>query len=226
LILARLGQKDVGNSKINKILLGEIAELTCNSPLEEVQINGGETFLYLNLEQLVASIPKTLPVKVWSGLGVDTKRFARELDKLIKFKNVTISISAETTHNLYEFTRYGNTWSRFQENLQQVKDSGIPYRFNATVSNLTQFGIKDFVDFADSAPINFEPCTDPEFLSINILDQESRQQIPQEVQHLLTDSLPTETQRLNLKSYLHEFASRRNLTLDCFPKSFVNWINE
>jgi hypothetical protein len=224
-ILLRVGQKDILNTEFNKSLDKELTQLSNNSPLKEVQINGGETFLYSNLATLVSSIPD-LPIKIWSGLGVDTKRFGRELDKLSAFNNVTIVISAETTGNLYEFTRYGNTWERFQTNLKQIQDRNIPYQFNATVTNLTVFGIQEFVDFAGLAHINFEPCTDPYFLGINILNSKSRQQVPEIVQHLLTDKMPTEEQRLDLKSYLLEFSKRRNIALTCFPESFVRWINE
>ena len=225
-ILLKIGQKNIAKAQFSTLLLEEIAHLIADSPLNEVHINGGETFLYLNLEQLIANIPKNLPIQVWSGLGVDTKRFTRELDKLDKFENVTISISAENTNSLYEFTRYGNTWARFQANLKEIQVRNIPYRFNATISNLTVFGLQDFINFAGDTPITIEPCTDPEFLAINILDPESRNYIPNSIRHLMTDSIPTEVHRQHLKIYLQEFAVRRNLNLTCFPKSFITWINE
>jgi hypothetical protein len=35
-----------------------------------------------------------------------------------------------------------------------------------------------------------------------------------------------QTQKQQAASFIKEFAGRRNLSLDIFPKSFTNWINE
>lgn len=233
-ILVKLGQKDIANTQMNAILLHELGILADNTSIKEIQINGGETFLYLFLSQLVEALPSTVLIKIWTGLGVDKKRFSRELDKLKKFPNIQLVISAENIGQSYEFNRYGNTWQQFQDNLNYIKDSGISYKFNATISNLTVFGLVDFYSFVGSAEVQFEPCTDPEFLSINTMDDASRatvvdsvDSLPGDIKNLILTSLQQpveELSRVNLKSYLVEFAQRRNLTLDCFPKSFITWI--
>jgi hypothetical protein len=79
------------------------------------------------------------------------------------------------------------------------------------------------------------PCNDPNFLSINVMDDKSKETIynnisklPTKVQNIIKDSideLPTIEQHTNLKNYLNEFSKRRNYSVDIFPKTFINWIN-
>jgi len=226
-VLASISQKEIEKSESRKFLLEEIDRLYQSPVLKQIIISGGEPFLYLDLARLMKNIPKHVPVEIYTGLGVDEKRFEREIEKLSK--NVTVVISAESVGPLYEFVRYGNTWKRFNNNIATLRVSGLKYRFNATVSNLTLIGLKDFINYVD-APINFDACLDPDYLSISVLDTETknalREQLtsfPEFVAHSL-DIEPTHQQKDNFKNYLQEFASRRNLSLDIFPKTLISWI--
>lgn len=229
-ILAQLSQKDLAASVQRQVLLDEIARQYKSPTLKEVMITGGEPFLYLDLEQLVLGIPDNISVKIWSGLGVNESRFAKEVSKLPK--NVTVVISAENIEKNYEFARHGNTWQRFLNNIETLKNAGISYEFNATVTNLTIFGLLDFVKFAGNVPVTFSPCTDPDFLAINVLDSESKQLIRSNL-HLLPEFVaqtlevdPTEEQVYNVKSYINEYSQRRQLDLSIFPACFVDWITK
>ena len=200
------------------------------TPARIVVITGGEPFLYLDLQNLVASIPQHINVKIWSGLGVDEKRFAREVERLPT--NVSVVVSAENIGPAYEFSRYGNTWSRFVNNLDQLTQQGIGYEFNATVTNLTVLGLKDFIDWADGTPINFQPCTDPDYLSIGVLDPQTKNLVQTNLEYLpdfISGALmvePTEKQVYNLKVYIKEFTQRRSLNMDIFPTSLVSWLQQ
>jgi hypothetical protein len=193
-------------------------------------ITGGEPFLYLDLHKLVESIPAHVNVKIWSGLGVDEKRFAREVERLPN--NVTVVISAENTGAAYEFARYGNTWQQFNNNINQLKEQNIDYEFNATVTNLTLPGLAEFIRWADNIPINFQPCTDPDYLSIGVLDAETKQTMQKDLDLLpdfVADALkvvPTDKQVYNLRAYIKEFAQRRSLSLSVFPKSLITWLEQ
>lgn len=228
-ILEFISQKEIASSSKRQLILEEIHKLCKTSLVEEVIITGGEPFLHLELGQLIESIPDKIPIKVFSGLGVDEKRFAQEIKKITK-KNVSIVVSAENIENNYEFTRYGNTWKRFTTNVQYLKEQGIKYEFNATVSNLTVHGLKNFIEWADGTPINFQPCTDPDFLSIGVLDLDTKEIIrsmidvmPDFVAQAL-EVVPTEKQVYNLKSYIKEFANRRSLSLEIFPPTLALWL--
>jgi organic radical activating enzyme len=227
-VLQHISQKEIASSTTRQLMLKEIATLCQESSLKEVMITGGEPFLYLDLHRLIESIPQTVNVKVWSGLGVDEKRFARELQRLSK--NVSVVISAENIGDAYEFVRYGNTWQRFTANIQELKEQGINYEFNATVTNLTVAGLKNFIEWADGAPINFQPCTDPDYLSIGVLDPNTKAMIESNIDGLpdfINQALkvePTQKQVYNLKSYIKEFAQRRSLSLEVFPPTLVSWL--
>ena len=145
-------------------------------------------------------------------------------------KNINVVVSAENIEHNYEFTRYGNTWKRFITNIQHLKEQGINYEFNATVSNLTLPGLKNFIEWTNGIPINFQPCTDPDFLSIGVLDLDTKEIIRSSLDRMpdfiaqALEVVPTEKQVYNLKSYIKEFANRRSLSLEIFPPTLASWL--
>jgi MoaA/NifB/PqqE/SkfB family radical SAM enzyme len=233
-ILLNLSQKDIVNSAVNTLLIDEIVSITQQHLCPQINITGGEPFLYLNLENLISKFSKDIKIQVWSGLGVNPARFAKTLNKLVKYSNVSITISAENIREYYEFNRYGNSWKQFETNLDQLNQTGIPYNFNTTIGNLTLFGLPEFFDYIGDREITYSPCNDPDFLAIHVLDATSKQlilknldRIPAKLQSLIVNSIDSETteiQKLNLRNYLTSFADRRRLSLNIFPKSFTQWI--
>ena len=229
-ILQFISQKQIAASPTRQQLLSELTALCQSSTIREVMVTGGEPFLYLDLKQLVESIPTNVSVKIWSGLGVDEKRFAREVERLPD--NVTVVISAENIGAAYEFIRYGNTWQRFNKNINQLRQQGIEYEFNATVTNLTLPGLKEFIQWAGDTPINFQPCTDPDYLSIGVLDSDTKNMIREDLDLLpdfVSDALnvePSDKQVYNLRAYIEEFAQRRSLSLTVFPSSLAAWLEQ
>ena len=227
-LLRQLSQKEIGASETSKVLLHEIQNISKKQTLREIEITGGEPFLYNGLATLIDVLPNDVSIKVWSGLGVDEDRFKRELDKISAKKNVTVVISAENIESMYEIVRYGNTWARFKNNIEALEARQVDYEFNATVSNLTVFGLNAFSDYFKDKKINYQPVTDPDFLSINVLDEESKNYLRSNTRHwFIANALtitPTAEQHQNLKQYLVEFAKRRQLSLTALPESFVKWI--
>lgn len=234
-VIMQLSQKDIGNGQFNKVLIDEIEKICQNSNLKEIVITGGEPFLHLELSNLISRLKNTtVPIKIWSGLGVNSTRFEKEIKKLQKFSNIEIVISAEATGELYELLRYGNTWEKFQENVTTLDRLSINHSFYSTVTNLTLFGIKDFILYAGKKQITYSLCTDPSFLSVNVLDLDSKQYIldiidtyPEQLQKILAKDLSldaTGTDNHKLKTYLLEFATRRDINLDFLPKTFKKWV--
>lgn len=234
-VVLNLSQKDIAKSKLNELLIQEITSIVQQKSCPQVNITGGEPFLYLALENLISKLPVDVNIRVWSGLGVTTTRFSKIVDKLSKYPNISITISAENIQDYYEFNRYGNSWKQFEINLDILRQSGIPYNFNATVSNLTLFGLPAFFEYTKDYEVTYGPCTDPEFLAINVLDNASKQlvlknlsNLPSGLQKLIANSIEldaTDEQTVNLKNFLTTFASRRSLSLDIFPTSFKQWIH-
>jgi hypothetical protein len=170
----------------------------------------------------------------YTGLGVDSRRLIAQLDRINHKEKITAVVSAETCDRLYEFTRYNNTYQKFLENLK-ILQSYMTVKFSSVLSNLTIHGTVDFVDkFSDQVAFyNF--CNDPTYLSINVLDNETKDHLTNSISNSsirLKDSIITtmmkpctESQRQQLSSYLSQYAQRRNLALDIFPPSMLQWLN-
>jgi organic radical activating enzyme len=233
-ILLRISQKALNKSDSTQRLLLEIRSILLSSTITQVVITGGEPFLYLGLAELVKSIPLHIKVVIQSGLGVDSRRLAQELEKL-PVSQIKVGISAETINQLYEFVRYGNTWKQLTKNIQILRDLSVPYTFVSVVSNLTIHGLAEFAQYAEDALVRYYPCNDPDFLSINVLDPASKDQMLQTVDQLppglksiivnSIDAEPTEPQRRNLNEYVNEFSKRRNISPSTIlPQSFMEWM--
>jgi organic radical activating enzyme len=213
-----------------KLLLDELALL---SP-DIIHISGGEPFLYNNLYNMVSeSTAKT--IRINTGLGVDPVRFQQQIDKLKDIKNIEILVSGETIGKLYELVRYGNEFERFETNLQTVQQSGLKHRMVSVISNLTVLGIVDFYRHYQDVESYFVLCNDPEFLSVNVLDNTTRAMVVEQIQKLdhpvksiILENIVkpvTVQQHKDFSKYIQEFASRRNIVLDMLPESLINWIH-
>lgn len=233
-VIMNLSQKQINKGQLNQQLIDEIAEICCQSGITEIVITGGEPFLYLGLEDLVSKISKKInTVKIWSGLGVNPVRLEKELKKLSKLINIEVVISAESTGPLYELLRHGNTWDRLQQNIKILEQQSIKHSFYATVTNLSLFGIGDFLSYVGSKEIVYSLCTQPEFLSVNVLDPVSKQKIanhleeyPEQLKSLLAKKLFEDPghNHQKLKIYLEEFVNRRKVHFDFLPNEFKKWL--
>jgi organic radical activating enzyme len=233
-IKLQISQNETNLTKSQQ-LMSEIDLLLQGQTLKEISISGGEPFLNNSLIELLKRIPSHTLVRIYTGLGVSSARLTKYLDVIAAQSNIHLVISAENTGAYYEFNRYGNTWDRFVSNVDLIKSKNIHYEFNSVVSNLTVFGLKDFVDHFKDVKIKFSNCQAPDYLSVHVIDNESKQnimsiidQLPAEARDVLTGTIhasPSDAQISNTRSYVQEFAKRRNLDLNIFPTSFVNWIN-
>lgn len=202
-------------------------------------IVGGEPFLYeQQLLRLLEIIPQQAEIIILSGLGVPKNKFLNLLEILKSKPNFKLGISVENIGARYEFTRYGNSYSHFLEMLDCVRESKVNYQFYSTLSNITAFGYVDFVNFVGTdIPIGESVCSNPAFLKSETMDRDSKddllelmdkQNSPQlkSIMELLIPEyeVPPED-KTNLSIFLQEFAIRRNLKLDIFPKTFLKWLD-
>ena len=221
---------DIQSEHDYKLLIEELGSLSADI----VHISGGEPFLYNSLSDLVANTPANT-IKINTGLGVDPTRFQNQINQLKHLPNVKIHISGETIGKLYELARYGNTYDRFEKNLQIVRDSGLEYTMVSVISNLTVLGMLDFWSQYQDCDFHFLICNDPDFLSVNVLDDATKAQVIEQFQNsqhpakamiLENISQPVEaTQHSNFATYIQEFSKRRNLSLDLLPESLQRWIH-
>jgi MoaA/NifB/PqqE/SkfB family radical SAM enzyme len=230
-IIAKLSHSDYFKSEGVKIISEEIAHL---GPVEEVYFSGGEPFLYNEFSTLLNSFDFTTRISFYTGLGVDPKRLKKQIDQIKQRDNLQIYISAETCGKLYEFNRYGNSYEIFLTNLKLLTDAGFSIKFNSVISNLTVLGIVEFVNTFNNIPINFQFCNDPDFLAVNVIDNGTKEQLINRlnnttisVRNEIISSLQVpclEIQRQQCAHYVKEFATRRNLSLDVFSTSMLQWL--
>ena len=236
-VLPRISQKKLSNSGQRPLILEQLANILKKKQIREVQITGGEPFLYPALNDILDDLQPQKKFNIYSGLGVNPIYFEKQIKNLKKNKkDIIITVSAEGTEHFYEFNRAGNTWKRFKENIECIKRNGIEYRFSSILSNLTVFGLPQFEEFAQGKEIHYQPCGDPDYLSVHVLDNNSKKSLMEEVlaceptaKKIISESIfinPTEIQHKNFSKYVHEFALRKNKSLSIFPKTMVDWITQ
>jgi organic radical activating enzyme len=233
-ILNLVSQKEMHDSPRYRALIKEIQSYAPS--LKRLDITGGEPFLDNQLVPMLESLNLHADCKIWlyTGLGVEQKRFAKIIESVSKIPNVCVRVSAETIGKLLEFNRYGIDWNEFQQKINILKNS-INYEFHCTLTNLTALG---FVEFYNQYPDVKKIITfayNPEFMSPYVLDDETKQSLihalntlPESVNHSILQSIkqhPTVHQRQALKEFLLQFVSRRkNLSFDIFPQTLLSWL--
>ncbi len=229
-VVHKLSQKQLAQTSMQKEILEQISRCVEGT---EFFITGGEPLLYNDLVNLISRISTAKQIFISTGLHVDPKRFRRVCQDLHQIcPGIRFVISAENIGNRQEFVRYGSQWPIFLQNLSTVQ-SLFDIEFRATISNLTIFGLTEFLNFFNDQKIILVPVKDPTYLRPGVMDPESKQELAATLQgkhpdmmdiidHVMDDSDLSE--RENLKVYVSEFARRRNLKIDIFPTSFLDWL--
>jgi organic radical activating enzyme len=230
-IIGKMSQQEIANTDSFNLILEETLKF---DQLKQLFISGGEPFLYNQLPTLLNKFNQVSQITVYTGLGVDPKRFHNQLSKIQHIENLTIVISGENCGKFYEFNRYNNSWLNFTNNIKILKEKKFKVNFNMVLSNLTVFGLEDFCNYFNEKKYH-NWCNDPSFLSVNVLDDESKEQIVKQLSknnfefrdELIANLINpcTVQQRNDFSIYLSEFAKRRKLDLNIFPASMLKWLN-
>lgn len=233
-VLARVSQQERFGLDRTQAILAEVKAMS--GTVKRLIISGGEPFLSRYLLDIVKDNSHVPRIQIFTGLGVDFKRFERIIDTLAEYKNVVLDVSGETTEALYEFNRYGATWHEFERKLASLAEKNIQVELSSVMSNLTVVGFADFYKQFSDYTYRIECVYNPNFLAPHILDQATKDQVIQQLtesnfaqKDLVLNSLlstPTQQEKQDLKKFLTEFVARRpGLSLDVFPKTFVEWLN-
>ena len=231
-ILAKLSHSEYLESNGAKVLMQEIFRL---GQVRDVRITGGEPFLYNEFPDLLNGLDCPGAVSFFTGLGIDTKRLQKQIARIKQKDNLQVIVSAETCGKLYEFNRHGNNYDTFLANLKLLTDAGFSVKFNSVVSNLTVFGLVEFAKTFKHVPIIYQFCNNPDFLAVNVLDDISKEKLTKVLEQSsipMRDTIiqnmlvkPTPEQQQNCSVFVKEFARRRNLDLDIFPDTMLEWLN-
>lgn len=233
-IMMKVSQNEVKNTKQFQTLMTEIKSFAPG--LKEIVITGGEPLLDNQLFDVLDAVSNSSAViNIYTGLGVEVKRFQRMLDKIKQMPTAMISISAECTDKFYEFNRYGNVWTEFVNKIELLQKSNIEFRFSTAISNLTVFGLTSFIKYFNNQRIGLVFVNQPSMMAPYVLDPKSKQQIMQDIQSLpdhyrtqIAQSVqanPSEAQRQQMSEFLKEYAVRRNLDMNIYPQSFLEWLD-
>jgi pyruvate-formate lyase-activating enzyme len=224
-IVLKLGQKAITGSNSYLTMLEEVKKYNDAASMD---LTGGEPLLHNNLETILDGFQGR--IRIHTGLGVDTQRLEKILNKLPRDR-VNITVSVENIGELYEFNRFGNSYERLLRNIALVEKFKLPITLRSTLSNLTIFGFKDFLDSFETYNKVMYPCLDVPYLGLHVLDSNSKHKILDtdykehtEYIHKAVREQPTVQDTENLKRFVTEFAARRKLTLGIFPESFRVWI--
>jgi radical SAM protein with 4Fe4S-binding SPASM domain len=99
--------------------------------MKEIYFSGGEPLLIKHNATLLAQIEnKELPLRVNSNISVanDNNPVFAEIKK---FKNVLWTVSAEANGDRFEYIRNGGNWTKFINNLENIKKLGHDLRLNS-----------------------------------------------------------------------------------------------
>lgn len=123
-----LATNRVDNNNVDRII-----ELVVENQyhIKEVYFSGGEPLLIKQNEKLLSQITnENLPIRINSNISQanDSNRVLRQLKR---FKNVLWTVSAESTHERFEYTRTNGNWEKFIDNLQYIKSIGHQVRLNS-----------------------------------------------------------------------------------------------
>lgn len=221
------------NTKFYQVWLEEFKRISSN--LKRLTITGGEPLLNNDVLDLLKNLSDDVEVKIYTGLGKVSDRRLLYFLEAIKNSNSTLYISCENVGKLFEFNRYGHLWKDFVRQFDIIKQSGINFEFQNTISNLTIHGINEFLDYFGDYKIVPLAVYTPRFMAPYVLDDSTKDSIrkqsysmPVEYQKFILPSIeaePSESDRKNISMFLHEFVRRRSeLSLDIYPKTFLSWI--
>jgi len=233
-VMMKVSQPEVKNTKQFQMLMDEIKKFAPG--LKEIVITGGEPLLDNQLFDVLDAVSNSSAViNIYTGLGVEVKRFQRMLDKIKQIPTAMISVSAECTDKFYEFNRHGSRWADFVNKIELLQKSNIEFRFSTAISNLTVLGLASFIKYFSNQRIGLVFVNQPSMMAPYVLDADSKHAILQDIQTLpenyktqIAQSIqadPTQLQRQQMSEFLKEYAARRNLDLSIYPPSFLEWLN-
>jgi hypothetical protein len=201
--------------------------------LERISILGGEPLLNNQLEAVI-DVSGDKKISITTGLGVSHSRLSKLLKK-IKNKRINFSVSGETTGKFFELIRYGTKWEDFKERVKMIEDNGHKISFISTISNLSVMGFSDFHDlYSNKHKISISCLTERAWMMPHVLDPRSKNDFINSTQ--AKHNLPLfntilqmikpnalDKDRINMRNYIDQFASRRSVDLSFIPKHFLDW---
>jgi organic radical activating enzyme len=235
-------------SKLSGILK-KITDHPSFSSVEKITLLGGDPLIMPQLIEIVENILSKnnhLKLDITTGLGVPDKTFYKVMVKLkeIDVRNqLIINVSGESTGKIFEFIRHGILWkdwgNRLQHLMQMFNKDQIVISSVLCILSLSDF--KNFLEFLDNLgldtkKVQFAFLDQPSYFALTNFDTELTSLYIQDLldTSLLSDDLRqslngiSNLQHKNLTAYtqfhnfIREFAVRKQLDINIFPKELIN----
>jgi len=125
--------------------------------LKEIYLSGGEPTLIKHNIKLLQKLDKSINCIIRINTNMMFEQNNKVISELLKFKNVLVTISADSLNDQFNYIRRKADWNTFIRNLSYLRDSHFKFRLNsvffvASALYLTEtqeyfydnFGIDDF----------------------------------------------------------------------------------
>ena len=221
------------DSTFFKILVDQIRR---TKSIKRIGIYGGEPLLNDGIYDIIES-NQDKKISITTGLGISGNRFSKFLSVLGDNRNISLSLSAESTGKFFEFIRFGCDWKKFSQMINELEKNQISFSFNPVICNLALFDFFNFYDEFNHHKINYSNVHLNTYLNAGMLDPESKAAILEKItKYKIIDkdffekvekdvkTSYDDKERLYLKYYLLEFSKRRGLDHTIYPKSFLSWL--
>jgi sulfatase maturation enzyme AslB (radical SAM superfamily) len=165
---------------VKNVVLVDNQDLFHQLPIDKIlvfEITGGEPSVSnLYKKSLKSLTNKTKYVRV----NTNGSKFIPEIEPLlINGTNVTITLSIDGTHNVFEYIRWPLKWSQLQYNLDKFKQISRYVSVSCTISNLNIFYYAELIDFFKANQIEYlcKQVVSPSYFAPGNLPEEFKQQV-------------------------------------------------
>jgi organic radical activating enzyme len=205
--------------------------------IDTLNMIGGEPTQNKNFFKVINNITSTE-----LGFSTNLSCKKSMIDKILKlssrYKHISIGVSIDSTGTNAEFSRYGLNFVKLLDNIEYLLDNAPPnitVSFNSLMTSIT---IRDFdnivnlIDlfYAKNSNIiwNINFCRDPSILTLNTLPEQFKSNILEKINSIkdkkyiqglnmlegvLVTSKFNKTLYGQLKEFLKEFSSRKNISI-------------
>ncbi|MFO0868613.1 MAG: twitch domain-containing radical SAM protein [Pirellulales bacterium] len=140
--------------------------------IRRLKFTGGEPLLNPHVFTLLAAARQLgrsdLQLQITSNGTILNER----LVELLQAFPTDLIISVEGVGRTNEFLRYPSRWEVIQAHLEQLRDAGVPFRINTTVSGLNLLGLPELFEFnhqLHTRRVTLIPIVFPAFLQPGIV---------------------------------------------------------
>jgi radical SAM protein with 4Fe4S-binding SPASM domain len=184
--------------RINDKALQQSLEFIYNNldTVEHIYLAGGEPLLIKENLVLLEHIYKTKPnidIRINTNLSVINNEIYNTLKK---FQKVHWTVSVDGIGAEFEYVRYGGSWRRFIENLQQLRIDFEKINFNSTWCIMTSHGVLECINFLQNLGFHencfiVNPLDNPPEWHVANLPDHALDQLKQQILNKLGQSDPS-----------------------------------